>query len=698
MVIRMTPVKTSSSKDYNLQKMITQRIKKGSMAFILLVAFLPSPMHATPLSLIITEDDQPGESPLITESWRKYDFNGDGKFDQADINELVDQGVQAIEFDLNHDGNKDLDDALALFLILSVMDRSCNGEVDDSDFEPVNPISLPDAPDIKTVRRIVGEKVALARINLPSDIEDQAFMSVPPGEILTLAERAYVYQVAGLSGLAQKNLDAAIWGFGRSFQTDESRSEAIGSLAFCLAVNDQDNEALQLLSYTIKMIPESSAAATSLGWAFARHGQNEQALEYLRDAVLFTPGIAQYHMNLGVLLMRMGMEREAYEEFRKGMELDPSDAGKFLLWYTTKPPDEPPVRKPFDPEEFKKARDIEIVEMEELGLSEEELPKPWDQMSHCDQARLIPEIIEQRNAARMNEIAQDYANRAASKIDNLIKGYWPKWNSIAEDWNRYVDGVPVVYGMSQVIIKNAEKMAGNESASRTREAGTELLGYSSFFMESALQQATSDANEAIKRLSRASLPAQTIAQLKSKAYNDALANAVRYCYKAQMDIAYRWITMDSNPYGLPSPDIEAAGVQDFLALYLIIPQMCATIKGYCPDKPDLQEPPPVDLTVGLDLWIVSIEWNAETSEFEMSLGQGLIVGVTWNPETGFGAEFGLGIRGSTGFAGGEMAVYATIDEGKVTLEGRLEGSVGFGPGSIGGELTRPFVVGQLYKP
>ena len=82
----------------------------------------------------------------------------------------------------------------------------------------------------------------------------------------------------------------------------------------------------------------------------------------------------------------------------------------------------------------------------------------------------------------------------------------------------------------------------------------------------------------------------------------------------------------------------------------------------------------------------------------MSLGQGLIVGVTWNPETGFGAEFGLGIRGSTGFAGGEMAVYATIDEGKVTLEGRLEGSVGFGPGSIGGELTRPFVVGQLYKP
>ena len=56
----MIPVKISGSKDYNLQKMITQRIKKGSMAFILLVAFLPSPMHATPLSSDIRETVQIG--------------------------------------------------------------------------------------------------------------------------------------------------------------------------------------------------------------------------------------------------------------------------------------------------------------------------------------------------------------------------------------------------------------------------------------------------------------------------------------------------------------------------------------------------------------------------------------------------------------------------------------------------------------
>ena len=673
------------------------------MAFILLVAFLPFPVHATPLSLFITEDDQPGESPAITESWRKYDINGDGKFDKDDINEIVNRGGQDISFDLNHDGKKDMDDALALFLKLSVLDRSCNGVVDDEDYEPVDPVSLPETPDIQTIRRIVSERVSKARVKLPFDIEDQAFRAVPADEILTLTDKAYVYQVAGLSGLAQRNLDAAIWGFGRSFQTDESSSGAIGSLAFCMAVNDEDDEALQLLAYATELFPESAPTFTSLGWIFARHGQNEEALSFLREAVTNTPEIAQYHMNLGVLLMRMGKEKEAFEEFRVAYERDPDDAGKFLFFYTTKPPDEPPVKKPIDPDELRKALDIEIGEMEELGYSEEELPEPWDQMSPCDQASTIPEILERKNAARMDEIAQQYANDAASKIESLIKRYWPEWKNYIEDWNRYVEGVPVVYKMSLVIMKNAEKMAGNENASLIREAGAELLGYSSFFMESALKQAKADASEAVKRFSRLPVTAESLAELKAEAYKDALEEAIRHCYKQQIEQAYRWISAESTPYGLPNPTIETLETQDFMMLFMVIPQACFNIEGYCPDGEgaDAKRPDaPYDPTISIDLFIISFEWNPATDEFELNLGQGVMVGMTWKPETGFGVQVGFGVHGNVGFMGGEAAVYCRLDEGTLTLESELGGNIGFfgKKGSLGAgfETTATHVTLQIY--
>ena len=668
---------------------------KGSLAFALLYLFTFFPTPATPLFLFSAD----GLS--AQESWRKYDINSDGQFDQADINEIIDRGAQNIDFDLNNDGKKDMDDALALFLKLSVMDRSCNGVVDNSDYEPVDPVTMPEVPDIKTVRKIVSESVSLARTKLPYDIEDQAFKPVPDGIVLTLEERASVYQVAGLSGLAQRNLDAAIWGFGRSFQTDESSASAIGSLAFCMSASDNDEEALLLLAYARDLFPESAPTATSLGMVFARHGQNEEALEYLNEAVLYTPEIAQYHMNLGILLMRMGKDHEAFVEFREATERDPSDAAKYIFFYTTKPPGEPPPKKPFDPEEFKKDREAEITEMEELGYSKEELPVSWDQMSPCEQAVTIPEMLERKYDVRMEEIAREYANEAASQIEKVIKKFWPEWKNYIADWNRYVDGIPVVYKADQVIMKNAEKMAGDERAALTRQMGAELLGYSSFFMESALKQATADANEGIKRLRTGMLTDQVVARLKEDIYADALENAMDRCYKQPVGQAYQWIRVGSSSYGLPNPDIEALKAEDFMLLYMVIPLKCFDIEGYCPDdegdgakKPDL----PFDTTIGIDLFIISIEWNPATDEFELNLGEGVMVGMTWNPETGFGAQVGLGFHGSVGAAGGEMAVYAKFDEGILTVEGELEGSVGVGPFSVSSGVSSTQVVGEMYNP
>jgi tetratricopeptide (TPR) repeat protein len=630
-------------------------------------------------------------NPSTVNEWRQYDINGDGKFDRDDIDALIDRGWQNIDFDLNEDGKNDADDALALFLKLSVMDRSCNGVVDDEDYKPIDPVTLPDVPDIQTVRLMVSECVFHAKAGLPTDIEEQAFSSVPPGKLLTLAERAYVYQMAGMSGLAQQNLDAAKWGYGRSFQTNEKSAGAIGSLAFCMAAEENDNDALLMLAYARDLFRESAPTANSLGWIFARHGQNEQALEYFREAVFYTPEIAQYHMNLGILLMRLGYKREAWKEFKMATELDPEDARKALFFYITKPPDEPPKKKPVDPDEFKKEIEEQTSELEEQGYTQDMFPTPWNDLSPCEQASVIPEILERRYADQMQKIAQAYSDDVATKIDNLIKGYWPQWKNINEDWARYIEGVKVISREGTRLELNAEIAAGNRRAGLTRQMGSELLGYSSFFMDCALKQASADATQGFNSMYSMTkdLPVtqESLNKVRAEMYQTSLEEAIRDCYEAQVNQAFQWLADESRPYGLPEPSVETLNEQDFMLLFLVIPQRCFDIKGYCPDGKgnDLMKPEmPVDHTVSLDLLIVSFEWNTDTGEVEFNVGQGIIVGVTWKPETGFGFQIGAGID----FMGMEEAIYARFDDGKITIQTEEGFSFGFGPLSAGWEVTK----------
>ena len=636
-----------------------------------------------------------GDSAPVKNGWRKYDINNDGQFDRSDIDGFIERGGLNIDFDLNGDGRKDVEDALALFLELSVMDRSCDRVVNDEDFEPVDSVSVPEAPGISTVRKIIAECVMQAIPNLPPDIEQQAFRSVPQGKILSFDERVFVYQLAGMSGLAQQNLDAASWGYGRACQTNERSAGSIGSLAFCLAVTDRDDEALLLLAYARSLFRESAPTATSLGWVFARHGQNEVALEYFREAVFYTPGIAQYHMNLGIMLLRMGMKKEAYEEFREASELDPGDAKKLLFWYTTKPPDEPPKKKQLDPEEFKQQIEIERKELEEQGFNEDELTTPWEQMSPCDKARTIPELLERRYDEQMQNIAQSYSDDLAKRVEGVIMGFWPGWKNMPEDWNRYISGIPVVSRSSQRLTFNAMMAAGHRRASLTRQMGSELLGYSSFFMECALQQARIDANAEINRWRDMPVTAEGMAELRAESYQDALEEAINYCYKYQVDQAYRWLTAEASPYGLPNSTIVAIGPQDFYLLFMVIPLECFNIKDYCPDGQggDTRKPEfPAEHTVSLDLFIVSIEWNTDNNEWEFNVGAGIEVGVTWKPETGFGFQIGAGVD----FMGMEEAVYVRIDEGKLTVE--TEEGYGIGAGFLGAgvEVTTIQATAELY--
>src|SRR5512133_54005 len=99
--------------------------------------------------------------PVTDNEWRTYDVNGDGKFDVSDISEFTGNGGIGFINDLNRDGNKDLTDAFALYVRLSVLDRNCDEAVDDDDFTPVEPVELPE-PDATAVWPLVSRIVSEA--------------------------------------------------------------------------------------------------------------------------------------------------------------------------------------------------------------------------------------------------------------------------------------------------------------------------------------------------------------------------------------------------------------------------------------------------------------------------------------------------------------------------------------------------------
>ncbi|MCU0378658.1 MAG: hypothetical protein MUC78_10410, partial [Bacteroidales bacterium] len=604
---------------------------KGSIAVMILATVLSFPVTAAPLF----SDDSPASPRLnaragqpANNEWRIYDINADGTFNKTDIEELLDRGYQEFNPDLNGDGKKDGNDAFSLYLKLSIMDRSCDQEVNDEDFKPVSPVSLPDKPEIATILNLVNAFVSEARSTLPADIEIQLFNSLPDSRVLTFDERVYVFQTFGLSALIQKNIEAAQWAFGRAFQMNNQSSSALGNLAFAVAMDNRHTESLYMLAYARSLFHECAATSTCIGWIFARHGQNQAALPYYREAVTYAPKIAQYHYNLGILLMRIGSKREAYEEFKTADELNPGNFKYSLSRHITKPPEEPPVDEPLSPEELEEEYEEDQEDLRESGATEEEMPPPWDELSPCDKARYLPEVFERKVGNIMNELAQSRVDEMTKKLNDISLSYAPKFQNCKEDWNNWVTGVPAVDKIGTEMAVNAMRELGDKQASLTREMGYKLLNMSSFFMECALAsgkiEGKTSFDKTMSMLKDTPLDPQSVEEFRSEAYQEELEEAIKYCYGEPMRTASIWIKTEACPYGLPNPTIETV---DIRFAFLLIMSATFEIEGYCSEDADLQKPEfPSPGTIGLNLLIASFEWNPETGEVEFTVGQGLQLG------------------------------------------------------------------------
>ncbi len=646
---------------------------KRSACFIILSVLLPI---LTPKAALHANPD-----PLTNNEWRIYDVNGDGKFDTSDINEFVGRGGIGFINDLDSDGNKDLTDAFALYVKLSVLDRNCDEAVDDNDFTPIEPVQLPE-PDAAAVWPLVSRIVTEALKKLPPDIENQVFMSLPESGTMTFIEKANVYQETGMSALLQLNLEGAQWAYGRAFQTDSKSATALGSLAFTIAVDKRHKEALTLLARARELFRESGATSTTIGWIFARHDQNREALIYYQEAVKFAPKISRYHMNLGIAYMRVGSTEKACEEFRIAAELDPGDFHAMLFGYVI-PGEKPPQISPIDLQRLKDEDNIQIQDLRDLGATEDELPTPWDECTPCEKARKIPELLGERDGKVFSKIAQSYADELAEKGNAVAKAHAPKLKSAVEDINNWWAAINWGLTVGTALEHNAEIALGNKLSSMTRQRGHEIMSYSSFFKECALDVAKIEAQKRSdyeeNKLKDITRTAASILQERAENYQIALEEAINECYKDPMLTAAALLKVENCPYPLPASLVEIVPWGYFP---LLLPELCLTIDGYCDGDPNLPEfdESMFDNTLSLNLWIVSFEYNYDTEAWELRIapGTGIILGATWSPESGYGYQAGIDLGLDLVVAGFDLQCYLEVDKTGMHIKGETGAFVSLG--------------------
>jgi tetratricopeptide (TPR) repeat protein len=653
--------------------MTSAKFIKGILAAAALNLVLFFPSAATPLlphSSPATSLTCTSHHDAMDTEWRIYDINGDGRFDIDDIDEYKLTGGIGFVNDLNTDGHKDLTDVFALYIKLAVLDRNCDESVDDEDFTPIDQVTLPE-PDASFVWPLVSRIVTEAGMKLPADIELQVFRSLPLTRPLSPPEKAYILEITGMSALLQLNLEGARWAFGRAYQTNKRSATALGSLGFTMAMDKRHEEALALLSLARKLNSKSGATSTSIAWVFARHGQNDEALSYYLEAVESAPDIAHYHLNLGIAYMRVGDTEKAGEQFRIAAELDPGDFHGMIFGYTV-PEKMPPGMTPVDINKLKEEDLLQINEFRESGATEDELPTPWNECSPCEQARKIPELLERRDDRKYASVAQSYADEMATKRNEWGVANAPQFKKSSADlqrWNAWRSGNRAL--MAEEI--EAENALGNLTASLARQRGNEIMGYSSFFMKCALEQAEINARiqseydeERLKNLP-ISIPER--ARLKTEAYNSALEEAIKECYIDPMLTGASLLNAVSSPQQLPHSEVEVLDLTFFYPLVWL--DACLSIKGYADGGEPQNAFGIADNTFSLNLWVASFEYNWDSGEWELRIlpGTGIILGATWSPESSFGFQAGVDLGLDLEIAGINLEGYFEVNKTGMTLNG-----------------------------
>jgi Tfp pilus assembly protein PilF len=597
--------------------------------------------------------------------WRLYDANADGCLDKADAHILFGDGVWRPTVDVNRDGARDSADAFALMVLMTKWDRSADMKTSDDDFVPREPVSLPE-PSVAAAISLASRLLVDAATRLPAGQEERLMQEWPTFEFMGRPEQAALLDEAGMLALVEHNLDVAQWAFARAVDLDADRSSAMSNLGFTLCEQGRTAEALVLLSWARQMDPQSAVASNNIAWVFARTGQTEEAERFYREAIKAAPDVAQYQLNLGVVLLRQGSDDGAREAFARAARLNPDDREALLMSVAT---------SPLKPEAMEKYRARYDEYRDEINgqLVEDYGPDAgmpaWENVNAADRIEEIVRQEEDRIRRARDEVLEELAQDTRRTLRTTVQPVEMQGESALADWKRFWAGYPGTYEKLEAIISEANLRACQVATEYEKRSAAATLNLDRVILELALTQAQSE----------------------MAAYQDGAE--ARAAFERTIDSLYedrmRWAAerlrtaRDTASLNLSPEDKDTR--QAALLTFMAIVDAALANKDYGEDFDKAPEPKAVgeikwkmdvDPTMGVSLGMVGAEWNSNTNEFKLQVGQGIIVAGTWSPANGFGFQAGVGVSVTEGSTKFSLANYLKFgSDGSITVDYKAGGGV-----------------------
>lgn len=596
-------------------------------------------------------------------TWLRYDLTRDSRIDNADVREMMAAGATKTPLDVNADGKKDTRDVFALMLKITELDRTADLVVDAQDFGPPAPVALPKA-DADATAALARALLTEAEKLVPRDLESKLRLEWSGANLADSALMGSLWEQAGITSLAVKNLEVAQWAFAKAAVVAPQRDTALANLGFTLAESGRHTEAMQLYARAREINPRACATNSNIGWVFARHGQLQDAVRYYREAVSQCPQFAQYHLNLGAALLRTGNLTEAQREFAEAARQNPHDKEALMMAVATKPAEPKPM------DEYRREYERQQQEYVNEGLIEE--IEPWENLSASDKWEQIRSQIAEQMYKELQEQLKALADRTSQQLHSIAEAALPKGVNACDDLKRWAaNWEQTVKAMIQAI--NIANMEASQlaTASAKREAADELA-MGNQLLEMVLTEAQAD-------MVRAG---------GGDAARKAFEETVHYDYELPMQRAAERLRTAHEEEELDIPDAQEL-MEAVILSGLMLPVAGALTPGYgeslekCginPQESQGWQYKEQDGSFALSLGIVQLEWKPDSGELKLQVGQGVMVAGTWSPASGFGFQAGYGVDFKEGaFQAGASHWVKFGSDGSISQE--IEGG-----GSIGGEL------------
>jgi tetratricopeptide (TPR) repeat protein len=588
----------------------------------------------------------PGLAAAQTAStgWQALDVNRDGRFDASDIDEIMRRGGQGQpSIDVNRDGKKDLDDFWRLLALLTQWDRDASGFVDGADALPPGTLRLPPAPQ-RDGTLALADRSAREFAGLVPDLAAlQTSMSTTWKAPLTDDDRdatAGYYENIGVRALLVGNLELAGWGFARAVQSQPERVTAVSNLGFVLSELERYDDALELLAWSLKLLPGACAVQANVATIFARHRQTPEALRHYRAAGAACPRTGQYRLNEGAALLRMDSTAAALVAFRAAERLTPLDVEATAMVWSLDPPRMPPLTSLAA--SWEKERQDMARELAELGEDPGANPyRPWAVTPYEERIHHALITAAEKANAEFDTAREQLRAAMQQRIEALAGPFVPTAPSCGH-WRMWVEGVNE---MTQAVIDTqveAQRRVAALDEVRQRKSAANRLAMDPLILSMAM-------TEGQRRM-----PTQGRAGFEEPVrYYEMTMEGVRNdLVTARGAAAFNLIELDPD-------DIFSRATSPLYIMAGILMECEQELAGGGVTLPEPQ--------FGLDIALAGFSLKPGTCEIRIRAGQGLLVAGTWSPIAGFGFEYGTGVDVRMGPVTMGAASYTRIgSDGSIT--------------------------------